>query len=115
MNVENNYLEELNPYPNSYVTFVDGARERIKSICKFFNLGFPCLDDVMLVKGLIANLIKVSQLCDQGLNVNFNKFEYIVSSKDQKVLMKGLISKDSYYLWISKKKSTLNMFDIQRR
>jgi hypothetical protein len=33
--------------------------------------GLPKLDDVLLVKGLKANLISISQLCDQGLKVDF--------------------------------------------
>lgn len=32
----------------------------------------PCLNDVLLVEDLTANLICISQLCDQDLNVNFS-------------------------------------------
>jgi len=35
----------------------------------------PRLVNVLLVKGLTANLISISQLCDQGLEVNFTKLE----------------------------------------
>lgn len=92
---ENNYLEELKLYYNSYVTFGDGARGRIKGICKLVSPGFPSLNDVLLVEELTVNLISISQLCDQDLDVNFIKSECIVSSKDQKVLMKGSRSKDN--------------------
>lgn len=65
---------------------------------------FPYLNDVALVEGITANLISISQLCDQGLNVNFNKLDCIVTSKNQEVLMKGSRSKDNCYMWISQNK-----------
>lgn len=61
---ENNYLAELKSYSNSYVNFGNGAKGRIKRICKVESPSFPCLDDVLLVEGLTANLINISQLCD---------------------------------------------------
>jgi len=37
--------------------------------------GLPRLNDVFLVKGLAANLISISQLCDLGIQVNFTNHE----------------------------------------
>ena len=34
--------------------------------------GMPKLEDVLLVEGLKANLISISELCDQDLFVKFN-------------------------------------------
>jgi len=61
----------------------------------------PRLDNVLLVKGLIVNLISLSQLCDQGLTVNFDKPECQITDKEGEVLMKGTRSKDNCYLWVS--------------
>lgn len=47
MTGEKNHLEELKPYSNSYVTFGDGTRGRIKGIGKVVSLGFHCLDEVL--------------------------------------------------------------------
>jgi hypothetical protein len=91
-------FEELKPYRNNYVTVGDGEKGRIKGICKLVSPGSPSLDDVLLVEGLTSNLISINQLCDQGLNVNFNNSQIIVSRKDQEVLTKGSISKDYSYL-----------------
>lgn len=91
----------MKSYSNNYVTFDDGARGKTKGIDKHVCLGFPYLDDVLLVEGLAANFISISQLSDQGLNVNFNKTESIFTSKDQEVLMKGSKSKYNSYLWVS--------------
>lgn len=70
-----------------------------------------CLDDVELVEGLTANLISISQLCDQVLDVIYKKSECIVTRKDRVVLMKGSISKDNYYMWISQPSSKVKSMD----
>jgi len=40
------------------------------------------MDNVFLVKGLKHNLLSISQLCDNGYNVTFNKDMCIVQNKD---------------------------------
>lgn len=55
------------------------------------------------MKGLIANLVSISQLCDQGLKLNFTKSECSVSNEKNDVLMRGVRSKDNYYLWVPQK------------
>lgn len=67
------YLLDINSYSSSFVTFGDGAKSEIKGIGKIGCTGLPRLDDVLLVKGLPANLINIIQLCDKGLKVNFTK------------------------------------------
>lgn len=81
MTRERTCLEELKHNSNRYVIFSDKAKGRIMGIGKLVSLGLPNLKDVLLVEGLTAKLINISQLCDQGLNVKFNKFEYIVTNK----------------------------------
>lgn len=66
----NKYLVDINSYSTSFITFGDGAKGEIKGVEKLVCTGLPRLDDVLLVKGLTANLISISQLCDQGLKVN---------------------------------------------
>jgi hypothetical protein len=51
-----------------------------------------------LVEGLTANLISISQLCEQGLKIHFNNSECTIL-KDQEVVMKGKKGKDECYLW----------------
>jgi hypothetical protein len=94
-------LTGLHPHATSYVTFGDGAKGEIKGIGKLDCPGVPDLDNVLLVKGLTANLISISQLCDQGLNVNFTKTECLITNKESEVIMKGVRSKDNCYMWSS--------------
>ncbi|WJX12965.1 hypothetical protein P8452_03412 [Trifolium repens] len=61
------YLKDLKGYASSSVTFGDGAKGEILGIGKLVDKELPNLENVLLVKGLTANLISISQLCDQGL------------------------------------------------
>jgi hypothetical protein len=94
-------LTDMHHHTISHVTFGDGAKGEIKGTCKLDCLGVPKLDKVLLVKGLTANLISISQLCDQGLNVNFTKTECLIFNKDSEVIMKGIGIKDNCYMWSS--------------
>jgi len=77
------------------------GKGKIVGIGNLVSEGFPKLDNVLLVKGLTANLISISQLCDQGLSVNFSKTECQITDEKGKVSMKGTRSKDNCYLWVS--------------
>jgi hypothetical protein len=96
-----NLLVDLQSHVTSYVNFGDGAKGEIKGIGKLNCSGVPNLDNVLLVKGLTTNLISISQLCDQGLNVNFTKTECLVTNAKNEVIMRGVRSKDNCYMWIS--------------
>ncbi|KAK2376831.1 gag-protease polyprotein [Trifolium repens] len=100
MTGEERFLVDIKSYTSSYVTFGDGAKGQIKGIGKLINNGLPELDNVLLVKGLKANLISISQLCDQGLKVDYSKDECLVTNDKGELLMKGARSKDNCYLWV---------------
>ena len=55
------------------VTFGDGKKGRILGKGSIEVQGLPLLKDVFYVEGLKANLISISQICDEGLTVNFLK------------------------------------------
>ena len=55
---------------------------------------------MLLLKGLIANLININQLCDQGFKVNFTKAGCLICNEKNEVIMKGIRSKDNCYLWV---------------
>src|ERR1043165_1241572 len=96
-----NLLSDIKPHTTSYVTFGDGARGEIKGVGKLDCPGVPNLNEVLLVNGLTANLINISQLCDLGFKVNFTKSECLVTNEKQEVIMRGVRSKDNCYLWES--------------
>jgi transposase InsO family protein len=81
------------------VTFGDGAKGKIRGVGKLDCSGVPKLNNVLLVRGLTANLISISQLCDQGFHVQFTKELCIVTNGDNQEVMRGTRSKDNCYLW----------------
>ncbi|KAK2453843.1 putative mitochondrial protein [Trifolium repens] len=95
MNNQETYLKDVKGCASSSVTFGDGAKGEILVIGKFVNKELPNLENVLLVKGLTANLISISQLCDQGLMVNFTKEECLVSNDEGEILMRGQIGKQT--------------------
>ncbi|KAK2382478.1 gag-protease polyprotein [Trifolium repens] len=98
MTGDKKYLKELRPCSKGSVTFGDGAKGRIKGIGKLRDPILPYLDKVLLVEGLTTNLISISQLCEQGLDVYFSNSECIIAD-DQKVVMKGVKTTNKCYKW----------------
>jgi hypothetical protein len=90
----------MRSYKSSFVTFGDGAKGEIIGIGDLISHGLPNLENVLLVKGLTANLISISQLCDQGMKVNFTKSECLVNNEEGQLMLRGTRSKDNCYLWI---------------
>lgn len=104
MKRERNYLKQVKSYTNNYVTFDDDAKGKIMGKGKLVYPILPNLEDVLLVKGLTANIISINQLCDRDLCVNFNHFECIDTNKCLKETMKGTRSSNNYYMWKSQSK-----------
>ncbi|CAA0832638.1 Unknown protein, partial [Striga hermonthica] len=69
---------------SSSVTFGDGAKNKVLGIGCLNVPGLPKLKNVLLVQNLKANLLSISQLCDQGLYVNFTKTQCHVSDQENK-------------------------------
>ena len=77
----------------------------ITGICKKKCFGVKVLECSWLTKikecainGLKANLINISQLCDQDLLVRFAKDKCIVLDQDQEQIMEGNSSSNNFYL-----------------
>lgn len=57
---ENNYLKDLKPYSNFYVTFGDGSKGKIIRKGKLNYPGLPNLYDVLFVEGFTTNIISIN-------------------------------------------------------
>lgn len=101
MTGEKSFLKELNSVSQGYVTFGGGRKGRINGIGKLARSGLPCLNGMLLVEGLTANLIRISQLCDPGFKVSLNKGECVITNKDHEEVIKVSRTKDNCYLWRS--------------
>ncbi|XP_057432974.1 uncharacterized protein LOC130725802 [Lotus japonicus] len=76
------------------VTFGGGVKGRIIGSGKLDSRTSPELSEVLLEEGLTANLISISQICDLELNVTFSKYGCQVTNATDKVVMKGVRTKD---------------------
>ena len=57
------------------VTFGDGSKSVIRGIGIVDVPGLSVFEDVLYADRLKANLLSISQICDNGLNVLFTKYE----------------------------------------
>lgn len=84
------------PVKEGRVTYGGGAKGRI--VGKGTNIpDFPDLKNVFYVEGLTANLISISQLCDDGMLVKFDKHSCEVFDNSNKCVMFGNRSPDNCY------------------
>ena len=60
----------------------------------------PKFDNVLWVRGLTSNLISISQLCEQGMNVNFTNSECLVTNENGEILMIGIKIEEKCYEWV---------------
>ncbi|CAM9000336.1 unnamed protein product [Rhodiola kirilowii] len=80
------------------VTFGDGVEGKVLGKGILNVQGLPRLKEVFLVKGLQANLISISQLCDGEHQVQFTQDECVVLNKDNEPVLTGRRSSNNCYL-----------------
>ena len=96
---ESSFLEDIQPCDRSHhVTFGDGVSAKVLGKGNLCAPGLPKLTNVWLVEGLKANLISISQLCDQNFLVRFTKNKCLVVDESEKSIMEGVRSPDNCYL-----------------
>ena len=79
------------------VTFGDGSKSVIKGIGTVDIPGLPVFEDVWYVDGLKANLLSISQICKNGLNVLFTKYECKILDEGGDYMCVGVRTADNYY------------------
>ena len=94
-------LTDLQQSNLDFMTFGKDAKGRVLGLGYLNVLRMPKLRDVLLVKGLKASLINISQLCNQDLFVKFTKDRCIVLDQNQCRIMEGSRSIENCYLLAS--------------
>ena len=79
------------------VTFGDGSKSVIRGIGAVDILGLPGFEDVWYVDGMKANLLSISQICDNGLNVLFTKYECEILDGGDDCMCIGVRTADNCY------------------
>ncbi|CAL2269967.1 unnamed protein product [Prunus armeniaca] len=101
MTGEKSYFSEISPEcVSGMVTFGDGRKSKILGKGKIMATGTPSLDNVLLVENLQANLISVSQLCDEIGEVNVRVFVKVANWESKpKTLTKLQTQSPPLKLW----------------
>nr|KYP36277.1 Copia protein [Cajanus cajan] len=86
MTGERSMFLDLKSKKGGQVTFGGGQKGHIMGIGKIGINSSISIDNVLYVKGLTHNLLSISQLCDSGYEVSFNKNKCTVSQLDSSIL-----------------------------
>ncbi|XP_057775493.1 uncharacterized protein LOC130994468 [Salvia miltiorrhiza] len=97
MTGDEKHLEDIHTIVEERVTFGDGVQAKVVGTGTLNVPGMPKLKNVMLVEGLKANLISISQLCDEQMTVIFDKDKCIVKDGDKEYIS-GKRSSDNCYI-----------------
>ena len=79
------------------IIFGDGSKSVIRGIGTMDFPGLPVFEDVWYVDGLKANLLSISQICDNGLNVLFTKYECEILDGGGDCMCVGVRTADNCY------------------
>ena len=79
------------------VTFGDGSKSVIRGIRTMDIPGLSVFEDVWYVDGLKANLLSINQICDNGLNVLFTKYECEILDEGGDCMCISVRTADNYY------------------
>ena len=77
---------DLKPVEGRVVPFGGMGKGKITSIGKVGIPSLASIHNVLYVEGLRCNLLSISQFCNNGYIVSFNKDTCIVKTKDDKSL-----------------------------
>mgnify|MGYP001655645736 FL=1 len=58
----------------------------------------PIISDVLLVRNLKHNLLSISQLCDKGYKIKFEKDKCYVDDNKSNIIFEGVRKKNIYIL-----------------
>jgi len=93
------FFEKLEFIKGGRVTFGDGGQGKIRGVGELEKTVLPRLINVFYGDDLKANIISVSQLCDEGLEVIFNDKECRAVDTEGKVVLCGVRSGNNCYIW----------------
>ncbi|XP_041024084.1 uncharacterized protein LOC121264843 [Juglans microcarpa x Juglans regia] len=97
MSGDKSLFKTVEEYKCGTVTFGDGGKADILGRGEIEIPGLPVLREVLFVDGLKANLLSISQMCDNGSEVHFSRDMCIVSDNNGNCMMQGTRTSDNCY------------------
>ena len=80
-----------------YVTFGDGSHTQVLGKGTIEIPGLPLLKDILYIKGLKANLLSITQICDEDFLVQFSKKGCKIINEEGIQVLEGNRTTDNYY------------------
>ena len=80
------------------VNFGDNSKGYVIGIGNVGNSGTPIISNVLLVKNLQHNLLSISQLCDKGYRIRFEKDKCHIEDNKSNIIFEGVRKKNIYIL-----------------
>jgi len=90
MTSDPNLFATLSSCTGGMTTFRDDGKCKIIGIKTISKKPFPILENILLVDGLKANLISISQLCAKGMNIIFRPSKCIIIDCEENLLFEAL-------------------------
>ena len=98
MTGDKSILTDIRPMHCGSVTFGNGIEGNVVGIGTLDFDGLPRIKGILLVEGLKANLLSISQICDLGYDVGFTKDGYHIRDKEG-IVSKGIHTGDNCYIF----------------
>ena len=90
-------FKSLKEKVGDYVTFGDGSHAQVLGKGTIEISGLPLLKDVLYIKGLKANLLSISQICDEDFIVQFLKKGRTIIDEEGIQVLEGNRTTDNCY------------------
>ena len=97
MSGDKSYFTSLEKCEGGIVTFGDGGTSRVIGKGSISVAGLPKLENALLVDGLKANLLSISQMCDSHHEVLFSKNKCEILDKKGNTVLHGVRTSDNCY------------------
>ena len=90
-------FKSLREKVGDYVTFGDGSHAQVLNKGTIVIPGLPLLKDVLYIKGLKANLLSITQICDEDFLVQFSKKGFLIIDEEGIQVLEGNRTTDNCY------------------
>ena len=101
MTGDKSLFKSLREKVSDYVTFGDGSYAQVLNKGTVEIPGLPLLKDVLYIKGLKANLLCITQICDEDFIVQFSKKGCIIIDEEGIQVFEGNRTTDNCYEIVS--------------
>ena len=118
MTRDSKMLSNITYIDGGTVTFRDNTKGYVIGIREVINSGIsnsPIITNVLLVENLKHNLLCISQLCDKGFQINFEKDKCNIFDNNKQLVFEGFRNKNIYVLNMNiNKNSNLYLYLIAK-